>query len=35
MGQMLYVAATALLLTLFIFAISVLVCLPSIHISNE
>ncbi len=35
MGQMLYVAVTSFLLTLFIFAISVLVCLPNIHISDE
>lgn len=35
MGQMLYVVVTSFLLTLFIFAISVLVCLPNIHISNE
>lgn len=34
-GQMIYVVATSFLLTLFIFAISVLVCLPNIHISDE
>lgn len=33
-GQMIYAVVTAFLLTLFIFVLSVLVCVPNIHISN-
>lgn len=34
-GQIIYVIATSFLLALFVFAVSVAVCLPNVHITNE